>query len=319
MKEGTLHIKHRFELTPDWQQQIVDGLGNKLIDDKYLIHDGRAATGYSLFLEVMPGLSVMLMDVVYHIDVAFTREASREPLYLMYFDLNEGFSTRIMEGDGQKVRYSSNLGMGFIDSDTQTTLIPSPGERYYSLRIFARKEVINSMVGKEVTLFFNEHLDSASRLILNELKDRPFDAPSYELLIKGVALRVLTNTLKRVRELETSVYKMSITDAAGVLQTVEYLTSDLLMDFPGLETLAEMAGMSVSKYKNLFSKMMKNSPQKFFTKEKLSLAYKLLQNGTFDSIKNVAQELGYSKPGHFASVYRKAFGSLPSDVFVRRS
>ena len=41
MKEGTLHIKHRFELTPDWQQEIVDGLGNRLIDNKYLIHDGR--------------------------------------------------------------------------------------------------------------------------------------------------------------------------------------------------------------------------------------------------------------------------------------
>lgn len=317
MKEGTLHIKHRFELTPDWQQEIVDGLGNKLIDDKYLIHDGRAATGYSLFLEVMPGLSIMLMDVVYHIDVAFTREASREPLYLMYFDLNEGFSTRIMEGDGQKVRYSSNLGMGFIDSDSQTTLIPSPGERYYSLRIFASKQLINSMVG-EVTLFFNAHVDSASRLILNELKDRSFHEPSYELLLKGIALRILTNTLKRVRELETSVHKVSTADAAGVLVTAEYLTSDLLMDFPGLEALAEMAGMSVSKYKILFYKIMKNSPQRFFTKEKLSLAHNLLQNGTFASIKDVALELGYTKPGYFASAYKKAFGSLPSDVFVRK-
>ncbi|MBE5318139.1 helix-turn-helix transcriptional regulator [Pedobacter sp. MR2016-19] len=317
MKEGTLHIKHRFELTAEWQQEIVDGLGNKLIDDKYMIHDGRAATGFSLFLAVMPGLSVLLMDVVYHIDVAFTRMASREPLYLMYFDLNEGFSTRIVEGDRQKVRYSSDIGMGFIDSDTQSTLIPSPGERYYSLRIFASKQLINSIVG-EVTLFFNTHVDSASRLILNELKDRPFNTPSYELLLKGVALRVLTNTLNRVRELETSDHKMSNTDVKGVMETVKYLTSDLLMDFPGLETLAEIAGMSISKYKIIFSKMMNNSPQRFFTKEKLSLANNLLQKGTFASIKDVALELGYGKPGHFAAVYKKNFGYLPSDVFVKK-
>jgi hypothetical protein len=81
------------------------------------------------------------------------------------------------------------------------------------------------MVG-EVTLFFNTHVDSASRLILNELKDRPFHAPSYELLLKGVALRVLTNTLNRVRELETSNHKMSNTDVKGVLETAEYLTND---------------------------------------------------------------------------------------------
>jgi AraC-like DNA-binding protein len=90
------------------------------------------------------------------------------------------------------------------------------------------------------------------------------------------------------------------------------------MDFPGLEALAGMAGMSVSKYKILFSRIMKNSPQKFFTKEKLSLAQSLLQKGTFSSIKDVALELGYGKPGHFASVYKKNFGYLPSDVFVKK-
>ncbi|MBC8986311.1 helix-turn-helix transcriptional regulator [Pedobacter sp. N36a] len=317
MKDGTLHLRHRFELTPEWQQDIIDGLGNKLIDNKYLIHDGRVATGFSLFLQVMPGLSVLLMDVIYHIDVAFTKMPSVESLYLMYFDLNEGFSTRIVEGEGQKVRYSSNIGMGFIDSDTQTTLIPLPGERYYSLRIFASKQLVNSIVG-EVTLFFNAHVDSASRLILNELKNRPFNTPSYELLLKGVALRVLTITLNRVRELETSDHKLSNKDFTGVLETVNHLTGDLLMEFPGLEALAEMAGMSISKYKILFSKIMKNSPQRFFTNAKLSLAKNLLQNGSFASIKDIALELGYEKPGHFASVYKKNFGHLPSDVFVKK-
>jgi AraC-like DNA-binding protein len=64
---------------------------------------------------------------------------------------------------------------------------------------------------------------------------------------------------------------------------------------------------------------MKDSPQRFFTKEKLSLAHNLLQKGTFASIKDVALELGYNKAGHFASAYKKAFGSLPGDVCVRKS
>lgn len=331
MKEGTLHIEHDFSLTPEWQQAIVDGLGNKLIDDKYLIHDGRNATGFSLFLEVMPGLSVLLMDVVYHIDVAFTRRANDAQFYLMYYDLSDQFSTRIVEGIDQKIRYSMKLGMGFMDSSMQSTLIPCPGERYYSLRIFATKALIKSLVGnfkpadliekifdeKQNTLFFYTHVDSASRLLLNELKEKDFTAPSYEMLLKGIALKVLVNSLKRARVLETSIHKMSSSDTAGILATAEYLLNDLLMDFPGLSVLADLAGMSVSKYKVLFSKIMKDSPQRFFVKEKLLLAQSLLQGGNFSSVKDVALELGFAKPGYFAAAYKKAFGNLPGDDLLK--
>lgn len=329
MKEGTLHIKHDFSLTPEWQQAIVEGLGNKLINNKYLIHDGRNATGFSLFLEVMPGLSVLLMDVVYHIDVAFTRMANDEQFYLIYYDLSDQFSTRIVEGVDHKIRYSMKLGMGFMDSSMQSTLIPCPGERYYSLRIFATKALIKSLVGnfkpadliekifdeKKNTLFFYTHVDSASRLLLNELKEKDFTAPSYEMLLKGIALKVLVNTLKRAQVLESPIHKMSPVDTAGVLATVEFLLNDLLMDFPGLTVLANMAGMSVSKYKTLFSKIMKDSPQRFFVKEKMMLAQTLLQGGTFSAVKDIALELGYTKPGHFAAAYKKAFGILPGQDF----
>jgi len=332
MKEGTLHIKHDFNLTPEWQQAIVDGLGNKLINDKYLIHDGRNATGFSLFLEVMPGLSVLIMDVVYHIDVAFTRVANDDQFYLMYFDLCDEYSTRIVEGVDHKIRYSMKLGMGFMDSSMQSTLIPFPGERYYSLRIFASKQLIKTLVGnykpadlienifdeEKNTLFFYTYVDSASRLLLNELKEKNFSAPSYELLLKGIALKVLVNALKRARILETVVHKMSPADTAGILATAEYMLNDLLMDFPGLEVLAEMAGMSVSKYKILFNKIMKDSPQRFFVKEKLLLAQSLLRGGMFQSVKDVALELGYTKPGHFAAAYKKSFGNLPGNDLVKK-
>lgn len=333
MKPGTLHIEHDFSLSPEWQQAIVEGLGNKLIDDKYLIHDGHKATGFSLFLEVMPGLSVLLMDVVYHIDVAFTRRANDDQFYSIYYDLSDQFSTRIVEGADRKIRYGMKLGMGFMDSSMQSTLIPFPGERYYSLRLFASKALVKSLVGnfrpadlidkifdeKKNTLFFYTHVDSASRLLLNELKEKSFREPSYELLLKGVALKVLANTLRRARIYESALHKMSPSDTAGVMDTVQFMLDDLLMDFPGLATLADMAGMSVSKYKLLFNKIMKDSPQRFFTKEKLVLAQSLLQGGVFNTVKEVALELGYSKPGYFAAAYKNAFGNLPGEDLLKKA
>lgn len=327
MKDGTLHISHDFGLTPDWQQVIVDALGNKLIDNKYVIHDGHSATGFSLFLEVMPGLSVLLMDMVYHIDVAFTRLANNDQFYLMYYDLCDEFCTHKVEGDDKKVRYSMKLGMGFMDSTMQSTVIPSPGDRYHSMRIFVTKALVKSLIWnfrsvdvmeeifdeEKNTPFFYSHMDSASRLLLNELKGKDSTALSFELLVKGLALRVLVNTLRRARILEAPNYKMSSADTAGILMSAEHLLNDLLRAFPGLEVLAKMAGMSISKYKTLFSKIMKDSPQHFYMNKKMLLAKNLLQHGTFALVKDVAFEMGYTKPGHFAAAYRKAFGCLPGE------
>lgn len=89
------------------------------------------------------------------------------------------------------------------------------------------------------------------------------------------------------------------------------------MDFPGVGVLASMAGMSESKYKKLFSKMMKGSPKSFFLQQKLLLAQNLLKSGNFNSIREVAIEVGYSKPGYFSEAYKKAFGTCPKEAFVK--
>ena len=92
---------------------------------------------------------------------------------------------------------------------------------------------------------------------------------------------------------------------------------NLFLDFPGVTVLAEMAGMSESKYKLLFKKVMKGSPNSFFLHEKLLLAQSLLQSGNFNSIREVAIEVGYSKPGYFSEAYKKAFDMLPQEIFIK--
>lgn len=331
MSENTLHIKHSYALSPDWQQVLVDALGAKLINEQQLVLPENIGKGGSFFLEVMPGFSLLLLDVTFYIPISFTRQASKDHFYLAYYDLNDEINSHTVAGTAHQIGYESKLGMGFTDSRIESILTPTVNERYYSLRLFISKQLLMSLMGnnkpQEVietlfddtqnTLFFYSHIDSSTRLLLRKLKERSFDEPSFELFAKGTALKILTYLVRRIRNIEPIIEKLSPADTSGILRTSQYLLDSLLLDFPGVAMLATMAGMSESKYRKLFSKIMKSSPNSFFLQEKLRLAQNLLQSGNFNSIRDVALEVGYSKPGYFTEAYKKAFGTLPQDIFIK--
>lgn len=294
MSGNSLHIKHNFVLGLDWLQEMANDMGATLIDEKLLILPDHIGKGSSFFLEVAPGFSLLLTDVTYNIPISFTRQEIKDNFYQVYYDLSDELNN-------------------------------------YSLRLFISKQLLMSLMGnnkpQEVievlfddaqnTLFFYSHIDSSTRILLKKLKERSFDDPSFELLAKGNALKILTHLVRRIRNLEPIIQKLSPVDTSGVLSTRQYLLDNLLLDFPGVARLANMAGMSESKYRKLFRKIMKSSPNSFFLQEKMLLAQNLLQSGNFNSIREVALEVGYSKAGYFAGVYKKTFGALPQSIFVK--
>jgi AraC-like DNA-binding protein len=331
MERSGLHIKHHYALEPDWQQPMANDLGAELVEEKILKLPEHIGKGGSFFLEVMPGLSLLLADVTFSVPISFTRMATTDHFYLVYYDLSDEVSSHIVEGTDHKIGYRSKLGMGFMDSHTESTLIPTVNERYYSFRLFIGKALLMSLMGNSKpqnivetlfdesknTLFFYGHIDSSTRLLLKGLKDKSFDDPSFELLAKGAALKILTYLVRRARNFEPIIQKLSSSDTASILNTSQYLLDNLLLDFPGVTFLAEMAGMSDSKYKKLFTKIVKRSPKSFFLNEKLLLAQNFLESGNFNSIREVAIEVGYSKPGYFSEAYKKAFSVLPQEVFIK--
>lgn len=294
MSGNSLHIKHNFVLGLDWLQEMANDMGATLMDEKLLILPDHIGKGSSFFLEVAPGFSLLLTDVAFNIPISFTRKEIKDNFYQVYYDLSDELNN-------------------------------------YSLRLFISKQLLMSLMGnnkpQEVievlfddaqnTLFFYSHIDSSTRILLKKLKERSFDDPSFELLAKGNALKILTHLVRRIRNLEPIIQKLSPVDTSGVLSTRQYLLDNLLLDFPGVARLANMAGMSESKYRKLFRKIIKSSPNSFFLQEKMLLAQNLLQSGNFNSIREVALEVGYSKAGYFAGVYKKTFGTLPQAIFVK--
>jgi len=314
-----------------WQQALAEEMGAEVINGTHLVLPENLGIGGTFFLEVMPGLSLSLADMTFDIPVAFTKLASSAHFYQVCYDFSRGISNRIVDGVDHPTASQSKFEMGFTDSLKEGTIILKENERYYSLCLLIESQFFMSLVGdarpkylikalldnaKNTWLVYN-HIDSGTRLLLKKIKERSFDDPSFELLAKGTALKILTHLVKRVRKFDPFIGKLSPADTPGILKTSQYLRDNLQMDFPGVAVLASMAGMSESKYKKLFSKMMKGSPKSFFLQQKLLLAQNLLKSGNFNSIREVAIEVGYSKPGYFSEAYKKAFGTCPKEAFVK--
>lgn len=317
---------YHYNLTPEWQNQIVEGLGATLIDNKIIELPEHIGTGGSFFLEVMPGLSVFLLDMTFHIPVSIVRKATNQQIYMAYFDMGDEITSHILGSEVHKVGYKAKLGMAFMGSSLQGVIMPPVGERSYSLRLIMDKQLLKDFMqkkkGKDIseklfdescnTLFFYAHIDSRSKLLLNSLKTQSFSSPSFQLKLKSTTLFLFGYLLERASEFKNTYNKLSEFDIANITKTTDYMLANLFAEFPGLKALADMAGMSVSKYKIIFKKIIKESPNKFFLNEKLLLANILLKNRAYHNITDLAYELGYTKAGYFAEVYKQKFGVSPS-------
>ncbi|MBB6271066.1 AraC-like DNA-binding protein [Pedobacter cryoconitis] len=327
-------LYYYYTLTPQWQEQIVKNLGARLIDNKLLILPEDIASGGSIFLEVAPGLSVHLLDMTFHVQVAITRVPKDHNYYMIYYDIGDEITTHILGDTIHKAGYHSKLGMGFMDCGIKGVIIPPVGERTFSLRLLVDKTYYKSLAAtnrsadvtdmlfdeSKNTLFFYSHIDSRSKVLLNELKEaHHFSGTSFELKIKHIALYLLNYVVERTARFEPIINKLSQSDIDNVLKTSAYMLANLLTEFPGLPAMAEMAGMSGTKYKGLFKKILKESPLNFFSNEKLLLGQKLLQSGNFQNVNEVAYELGYSNLGYFTKMYKKLFEVSPGEVLVKKN
>lgn len=327
MNQTRKELRYHYTLTPEWLEEISQNLGATLTDRKFLRMPKEIADGSAVFLEVLPGLSVFLLDMHFHQPVAITR-VPKGGLYMAYYDLGEEITTHLLDGNAHKAGYSSKLGMAFMDSGVTGSILPPVGARSYSLRLLISKKLLHHLAAQNHaadinealfdearnTLYFYSHIDSRSRILLNRLKGRDIDDASFEFHLKSVALHLLAYLVERAARFDPIINKLSEQEMDAIKASADYLLANLLSDFPSIEMLANRAAMSVSKYKLLFKKILKNSPKQFFIEEKLLLGKKLLESGNFKNVTQVAFELGYSKPSYFAEVFRKRFGINPGSL-----
>ncbi|MCV9932801.1 AraC family transcriptional regulator [Flavobacterium sp. LS1R47] len=330
-----IEISHTYSLTSLWQKQLakqlIEQLGAELIAEKLLLMPKKVADGGFYYTEVMPGLSVIIWDLIFKQPILIKRLKSDDDLYIIHYDFSDEMNLIQVEEIEHKIGYKANLGLGVFDNAIDNIFQPVVGERVFAMRLLVAKDLLEFSIVKGTirdsnkrkiksgknTLFFYDHIDSESKVIMHAIKNKSFLDPAFEIYLRGVALRLLAKFIDRYSNPLPMLHCVPEREVEVLNTTKEYLLDNLYKGFPGIDFLADMAGMSVSKYMSLFKKMFTGTPNNFFLREKMILANELLKSGKFDSLAAISQEVNYAKINYFTSKYFEQFGRKPSDDFVK--
>lgn len=131
-------------------------------------------------------------------------------------------------------------------------------------------------------------------------------AKDYSLHIARAAFhQLLFTTLRDHAQKEALNYSEGITKALSWMKVK--LEQDIYSD-----TLAEVAGMSVSRFYKLFVQELGLTPADYHLRQRIVVAKQKLRNSD-DSILDIALQLGMSSSQYFATVFKKIVGVTPSE------
>ena len=80
------------------------------------------------------------------------------------------------------------------------------------------------------------------------------------------------------------------------------------------DKLHRLCGISDTYFRKIFVSRFRTTPQNYITTKRISYAKSLIDNGDFDSLKEVALLSGYSDPLYFSKVFKKFYGVSPSRI-----
>lgn len=323
-------IIHDYRLTPEWQYNLADQLGTKVIDNKIIVYPEKMAKGHSYFTPITPGISALFMDINLHIPVSVIRKCSdpKSNFYIFHFDLSEHVNFISINDEDYAIGSYDKLDLAIIDSQIPSVLKAPINERMIALRILVDKKLLTNFTKKHdvkeektikerQNLYHYGYIDSNSTLLLQSLKNKSIYNLEFESLLKGVSLKILGNFFSKFYDAENRHNTLTDVENNAIKKTRDYLMNNLYSPFPSVIFLAAMAGMSESKYKMAFKNTYNITPNIFFIKEKMALAQKLLKSGEYHTLTDVMYELNYSKLSYFSSKYFEYFNTKPIDDFIK--
>ncbi|WP_281234802.1 helix-turn-helix domain-containing protein [Flavobacterium gelatinilyticum] len=325
------NITHYYSLTPEWQQQIADQLNIKVKDNKLLVFPKPFGRGFSYFTQVTSGISVVLLDFTPTVPIKITRLKSESPIYIFHFELSEHTNLIKINNKDYDIGPYQKLDLAIIDNELQSSFKLKVNRRAIAIRILVNKSMLNDFTSKfsekkdiipykesgaEVFYHYG-NIDSNSTVLVQSLKNKKIDDLSFDSMLKGISLKLLGNFLNKFYQTKSPNEGITKVENEAITKTRDYLLNNLYGPFPSVTFLAAMAGMSESKYKLLFKKCFKDSPNSFFITEKMKLAQLLLQSGNYHTLTEVIYELNYTKLSYFSSKYQEICKAKPTAHFVK--
>lgn len=151
--------------------------------------------------------------------------------------------------------------------------------------------------------------EQVSRLIrfLHLEMTRPGQASP--LYIHGIAQALAVHLVRHYRDEQASIRPANALPAYKLQRVIEWMQAGIATDF-SLAALALEADMSEFHFSRMFRKATGQAPSQYFIQLRMDEARRLLLNSQM-SIIDIALEVGYSSPSHFAHLFKRHAGVTP--------
>lgn len=95
---------------------------------------------------------------------------------------------------------------------------------------------------------------------------------------------------------------------------IEFLKKHIYDADLRIDRLHRLCGISDTYFRKIFLKRFALTPQEYVLKERITHARLIIESGDYDSIKSVAESVGFSDPLYFSKAFRKYYGFPPSSI-----
>jgi AraC family transcriptional regulator len=160
---------------------------------------------------------------------------------------------------------------------------------------------------RDASAFNDEGLNSLLGLLREELMREQASALFVQSLAQAIAIYLARNYGVVDEEIRSSSPSLP---GYKLRQITDWMSEHAAEDF-NLAQLATQAGLSKFHFQRLFKNGVGVSPARYHINLRMNLARQLLRE-TKQRIVDIALEVGYADPSHFAKLFRRETGLSPS-------
>ncbi|MFT3830276.1 MAG: AraC family transcriptional regulator [Opitutaceae bacterium] len=243
-----------------------------------------------------------------------------EPYLAWTFSGEVEFQER--EGDGPWVTHRIRTGSFFLTTGGgpyECRWKPISAEPFLAMMVFvelplfhrAAAEVFGADAPKVRLRDLSAFTDPDLNWLMEQVRAELMARRASVLRVQGLAQLIATHLVRHYAEVSDNLHDANPSLPGFKLkQVTDWIGTHLGENFD-LDRLAARAGLSKFHFHRLFKQATGVSPAKYQTIARLDEARRRLRE-TRQSIVEIALEVGFSSPSHFAQVFRRETGMTPS-------
>jgi AraC family transcriptional regulator len=166
---------------------------------------------------------------------------------------------------------------------------------------------------RDISAFTDDTLNSLMERVHAELMRRKASPLFLQGIAQAIAIHLARNYAETIAESPSGSPSLP---GYKLRQITDWMAEHFDQEF-NLDRLAQQAGLSKFYFNRLFKNAMGMSPSQHVINLRMDEARRLLRE-TKKSAMEIALDVGYTNPSHFAQLFRKETGLSPSDYRQKR-